>query len=56
MPHPNVVRQVLEQRRAHRGEPPPVAVELPAHVRTRDVPVTPHALEPYDKLGDPTDE
>jgi transposase len=56
VPHPNAVRQVLEQRRAHRGEPPPVAVELPAHVRARDVPVTPHALETYDQLGNSSDE
>jgi DNA replication protein DnaC len=32
VPHPNAVRLALEQRRAQRGDAPPVAVELPAHV------------------------
>jgi hypothetical protein len=33
-----------------------VAVELPAHVQARDVPVSPHALETYDQLKEPADE
>lgn len=53
--HPNAVRLALERRRHERGEPPPVAVVLPEHVRARDIVVTPHALESYDQLGD-TDE
>ncbi|HEY5309734.1 MAG TPA: IS21 family transposase, partial [Casimicrobiaceae bacterium] len=55
VPHPNAVRLALEQRRAHRGEAPSVAVELPAHVRARDVPVSPHSLETYDRLADVDD-
>ena len=31
VPHPNAVRLALERRREQRGEPPPVAVVLPAH-------------------------
>ena len=32
------------------AEPPPLAVPLPEHVRRRDVPVRPHALDDYDHL------
>jgi transposase len=56
VPHPNAVRLSLEQRRSQRGDAPPVAVELPAHVQARDVPVSPHALETYDQLKEPADE
>jgi transposase len=56
VPHPNAVRLALERRREQRGEAPPVAVDLPAHVQARDVPVSPHALETYDRLGDVDDE
>jgi transposase len=55
-PHPNAVRLALEQRRAQRGDAPPVAIDLPAHVQARDVPVSPHALETYDQLKDIEDE
>jgi hypothetical protein len=47
VPHPNAVRLALARRR---GEPPPVGVELPAHLRARDTLVRPHALETYDQL------
>ena len=50
VPHPNAVRLALERRRQLREEPPPVAVALPAHVKCRDVPVRPHALDGYDRL------
>jgi len=50
MPHPNAVRLVLERARDERGQPPPVALSLPAHVRARDRAVQPHSLEPYDAL------
>jgi hypothetical protein len=50
MPHPNAVRLVLERARDERGQPPPVALSLPAHVRARDRTVQPHSLEPYDAL------
>jgi transposase len=50
VPHPNAVRLVLERQRAELGAAPPVALLLPAHVRDRDAPVRPHALETYDQL------
>lgn len=50
VPHPNAVRLALERRRQIREEPPPVAVALPEHVKRRDVPVRPHALDGYDQL------
>jgi hypothetical protein len=56
VPHPNAVRLALERRREQLGQAPPVAVEMPAHVRSRDVPVRPHRLETYDQLKDQPDE
>jgi transposase len=56
VPHPNAVRLALERRREQRGEPPPIAVELPAAVQARDAPVRPHALDTYDRLKDAADE
>jgi transposase len=56
VPHPNAVRLALEQRRENRQVPPPVAVDLPDHVKVRDANVTPHNLEAYDQLKEPTDE
>jgi hypothetical protein len=50
------VRLALEKRREQRGDAPPVAVELPAHVQARDVPVRPHDLQTYDQLKDLADE
>jgi transposase len=50
VPHPNAVRLALERHREERQQPPPVDMILPAHVRDRDVAVTPHALDTYDKL------
>ena len=50
VPHPNAVRLVLERRREDLGAAPPIALLLPAHVRDRDTPVRPHALETYDQL------
>ena len=52
----NAVRLALEHRREQRHEAPPVAVDLPAHVKTRDAPVHPHRLETYDQLKDQTNE
>jgi len=52
VPHPNAVRFALERQREQRGDEPPVAIVLPAHVRDRDAPVKPHALETYDQLKD----
>ena len=56
VPHPNAVRLALEHRREQRRQAPPVAVELPAHVRARDVPVQPHHLDIYDQLEESSDE
>ena len=45
VPHPNAVRLALERRREQRGEAPPIAITMPAHVQARDVPLPPHDLE-----------
>ena len=55
-PHPNAVRLALERHRDQRNQPPPVAVDLPEHVRARDVIVQTHALESYDQLKGTQDE
>lgn len=56
VPHPNAVRLTLDRRRSQRGQPPPVALVLPEHVRARDRAVPPHPLAPYDRLKDRGDE
>src|ERR1700722_10226015 len=56
VPHPNAVRLALERQREQIGGEPPVAVVMPAHVRDRDAPVRPHALETYDQLKDQHDD
>jgi len=56
VPHPNAVRVALERRREQRHEPPPIAIDLPEHIKTRDTPVQPHRLEAYDQIKDQTDE
>ncbi|RQR45930.1 IS21 family transposase [Burkholderia sp. Bp9126] len=48
--HTNTVRAALERRRTARGAPPPVAMNLPEHVRRKDTPVQPHRLDTYDQL------
>jgi hypothetical protein len=55
VPHPNAVRLALERQREQLGGEPPVAIVMPAHVRDRDAPVRPHALETYDQLKDQHD-
>jgi transposase len=52
VPHPNAVRLALERQREQLGAAPPTALVLPAHVRDRDAPIRPHALETYDQLKD----
>ncbi len=47
LPHPNAVRQVLEQRRQQRQQPPPLAITLPAHAAAA---VRPASLAAYDQL------
>lgn len=56
VPHPNAVRMALERRRTLRGAAPPVALELPEHVRRQDMPVRPHRLDSYDQLHDGEDD
>ncbi len=56
VPHPNAARFALERRRERQGGDPPVAIVPPAHVRDRDAPVRPHALETYDQLKDRSDD
>lgn len=48
VPHPNAVRLALERAREAAGQPPPVALVLPAHVARRDAPVQAHDLASYD--------
>lgn len=54
--HPNAVRLALERRRQAKAAPPPLAVRLPEHVKRRDVPVRPHALNAYDTLMENDDD
>jgi transposase len=56
VPHPNAVRLALERRRELRNQPPPVALNLPAHVLAKDVVVQPHNLNVYDQLKEPSDD
>ncbi|WFN14878.1 hypothetical protein [Burkholderia contaminans] len=49
-PHTNAVRAALERRRTARGAPPPIAMNLPEHVQSKDTPVQPHRLDTYDQL------
>jgi hypothetical protein len=55
-PHQNPVRLALERRRESRQVPPPVTVNLPEHVRSKDTLVTPHRLDIYDQITGGTDE
>jgi transposase len=55
-PHPNAVRLTLERRREQRQELPPVALDLPEHVKAKDAPVHPHSLDSYDLLKEQADE
>jgi transposase len=56
VPHSNAVRFALERRREQRGQPLATVVALPEHLRQRDVIVTPHRLDDYDRLQEPTGE
>ena len=56
VPHPNAVRLALERRRQLTAAPPPLAVNLPDHVKRRDVPVRPHCLTDYDNLMENSDD
>jgi hypothetical protein len=56
VPHHSAVRLALERQRTQQGAEPPVAIVLPPHIRDRDTPVRPHALETYDQLKDSKNE
>lgn len=50
VPHPNAVRQVLEQRREARDQSPPLPLTLPEHDRLRGIALRPASLAGYDQL------
>ena len=55
--HVGAVQQILDRRRAERGEPPPVVPRFSTNPRAAAVVVRPHALSSYDRLHkEPTDE
>ena len=56
MPHPNAVRLALERQREQHHQLPPVAVDLPEHIKARDVPVRLHQLDTYDQLKERPDD
>lgn len=45
------VAHILDQRARARGVRPPLHVVLPDDPRVRDLVVTPHSLEPYDRIS-----
>jgi transposase len=45
------VAQICRQTALFRKEPPRIAIDLPDRPNVRDLTVTPHALEDYDKLA-----
>jgi hypothetical protein len=47
----HAVAHVLDQRRRARGAPIPMDVALPDDPRVRDLTVTPHSLDCYDRIG-----
>ena len=49
-PHLAAVRQILDQRRHQRGQPPPIPVRLPDDPRLSRLAVRPHALTDYEQL------
>jgi transposase len=55
-PHTNAVRIALQRRGEERRQPPPVAANLPQHVRDRDVVVRQPRLELYDRLKGQADD
>jgi transposase len=49
-PHLGAVRQLLDQARADRNQPPPVRIQLPSNPRLDRLVVRPHSLASYDSL------
>ncbi len=56
VPHPNAVQLVLQRRREHRRQPPPIAIALPDHPKANTLVVRPASLTPYDQLTAPEAE
>jgi hypothetical protein len=56
VPHPNAVRLALARQRQANAEPPPLAVTRPDHLKRRDAPVRPPALNDYDRLMESDDD
>ena len=48
--HLGALRQILDQDRHARNQPPPVHLDLPEHVRQRSRAVRAHALSSYDSI------
>ncbi len=55
-PHLGAVRQLVDQRRHGRGQPPPIGPHLPDDPRLRAQRVIPHSLTSYDQLKEDRDE
>jgi transposase len=55
-PHLGAVRQLVDQRRHARGQPPPVGPHLPDDPRLRAQRVIPHSLTSYDQLKEEPNE
>ena len=55
--HLGAVRHFVDQHRARRGQPPPIAVTLPNDPRVRVLTVRAHRLADYEQLSwETTDE
>lgn len=50
------IAYLLDQQSRRRGQPVPLAVPLPPHLRDKDVVVVPHDMSDYDLLGHTPDE
>ncbi len=50
-PSVGAVRQILDRRRAERGQPPAVLSRFTTHPHAANVVVQPHSLASYDQLG-----
>ena len=55
-PHLGAVRQITDRRLRERGQPPPLGPHLPDDPRVHAQRVTPHALDTYDQLRNPSDD
>lgn len=53
VPHPQAVRQILQRRRDHRQQPPPLAIPLTQHPKARQLVVPRVSLADYDQLSQP---